>query len=411
MYAVLAFVAWSSFLFEAGAVTRPADVALSYALSSVIAIACIELGLRGDVTSVAFPLVQAALAIMLVPTKGLVRRAGVSGGHGKGAEGEVPTLTPLVLMATLALAFVLVGTVASLLFGTGAGAQPVGSTTSLHRRLALEVISLVVFLVVAALLQGAGSQRVALLAALGMLSVLFVAELLSSPFALQASAEMADLPALIGTAGFQVFVWLSVACAVAEGRVNKTAAAPVYLAAAVALPKLVTTLAKVSGTVEGLAPGESATFLWSAGAAVLVVAASFSLVGALALRPGANLVADPLVARNPANGNPALIGERPAGDDAGAHEDGCPPETPEARHQSQRPADLRRQSHHPTDFGLSRREAEVFELLRRGYTARSIADTLCVAESTVQSHAKRIYGKLGVHSKQELIERFGPESR
>ena len=55
-------------------------------------------------------------------------------------------------------------------------------------------------------------------------------------------------------------------------------------------------------------------------------------------------------------------------------------------------------------YGLSQREVEVMEYLARGYSFQAIADRLCVSTSTVQSHAKHIYRKLGVHTKQELIE-------
>ncbi|MZG29153.1 helix-turn-helix transcriptional regulator, partial [Adlercreutzia equolifaciens] len=38
------------------------------------------------------------------------------------------------------------------------------------------------------------------------------------------------------------------------------------------------------------------------------------------------------------------------------------------------------------------------------YSSKAIAEKLFVAPGTVQSHTKRIYAKLGVHAKQELIE-------
>lgn len=54
--------------------------------------------------------------------------------------------------------------------------------------------------------------------------------------------------------------------------------------------------------------------------------------------------------------------------------------------------------------GLSRREVEVFELLCMGRSASFIADRLIIAESTANTHIKRIYRKLGVHGKQELLD-------
>ena len=54
--------------------------------------------------------------------------------------------------------------------------------------------------------------------------------------------------------------------------------------------------------------------------------------------------------------------------------------------------------------GLSRRETEVFELLAKGRDTSYIQNELCISAGTVSSHRDRIYKKLGVHSKQELID-------
>lgn len=57
-------------------------------------------------------------------------------------------------------------------------------------------------------------------------------------------------------------------------------------------------------------------------------------------------------------------------------------------------------------FGLTEREAEVAELMAGGRSKGYIAETLFVSENTVRSHAKHVYAKMGVHSRQELIDRF-----
>lgn len=56
------------------------------------------------------------------------------------------------------------------------------------------------------------------------------------------------------------------------------------------------------------------------------------------------------------------------------------------------------------EHGLSKREAEVLPLALRGRTAERIAGELCIAKSTADTHLRRIYGKVGVHSRQELID-------
>ncbi len=55
------------------------------------------------------------------------------------------------------------------------------------------------------------------------------------------------------------------------------------------------------------------------------------------------------------------------------------------------------------EFGLSSRETEVMELLGRGRTGPAIAEELFISENTVRTHIKRIYAKVGVSKKQELL--------
>jgi LuxR family maltose regulon positive regulatory protein len=54
---------------------------------------------------------------------------------------------------------------------------------------------------------------------------------------------------------------------------------------------------------------------------------------------------------------------------------------------------------------LTRRERQVLHLITAGLSGPEIAEELVVAYSTVRSHIKSIYGKLGVHSRHEAIER------
>ena len=53
-------------------------------------------------------------------------------------------------------------------------------------------------------------------------------------------------------------------------------------------------------------------------------------------------------------------------------------------------------------YGLTRREEEILLLLMRGYTLSRIASELYVAESTMKTHSRHIYRKVGVANRQEL---------
>ena len=53
--------------------------------------------------------------------------------------------------------------------------------------------------------------------------------------------------------------------------------------------------------------------------------------------------------------------------------------------------------------GLTAREAQIILLFSRGYSAPSISRELSLSETTVKSHLKRAYAKLGIHNKQDLL--------
>lgn len=54
-------------------------------------------------------------------------------------------------------------------------------------------------------------------------------------------------------------------------------------------------------------------------------------------------------------------------------------------------------------YRLSKREAEICALLGQGRSIPFVSDALFLAKSTVETHAKHIYAKTGVHSRQELL--------
>lgn len=56
------------------------------------------------------------------------------------------------------------------------------------------------------------------------------------------------------------------------------------------------------------------------------------------------------------------------------------------------------------EHGLTDRERQTLELLALGETVAAIARALDVSENTVKTYAKRIYKKLDVHSKQDIID-------
>ncbi|MEE8715478.1 MAG: helix-turn-helix transcriptional regulator [Coriobacteriales bacterium] len=56
--------------------------------------------------------------------------------------------------------------------------------------------------------------------------------------------------------------------------------------------------------------------------------------------------------------------------------------------------------------GLTPREVEVLRLLAQGRSVPFIRDELVISKDTASTHVKHIYAKLGVHSRQELLDLF-----
>lgn len=57
------------------------------------------------------------------------------------------------------------------------------------------------------------------------------------------------------------------------------------------------------------------------------------------------------------------------------------------------------------ELQLTPRETEVMEMLVRGRSKVYIADAFFISENTVRGHVKRLYTKVDVHSKQELVDK------
>jgi LuxR family maltose regulon positive regulatory protein len=72
---------------------------------------------------------------------------------------------------------------------------------------------------------------------------------------------------------------------------------------------------------------------------------------------------------------------------------------------ARRSASPRDDSIEPLSEPLTRREAQVLDLLARRLTDREIADTLVVSPFTVHRHIGNISDKLGVHGRRALVER------
>ena len=61
----------------------------------------------------------------------------------------------------------------------------------------------------------------------------------------------------------------------------------------------------------------------------------------------------------------------------------------------------------PATDALTPSERRIVELVAEGGSNKQIAATLFVTPKTVETHLSRIYAKLGVHSRTQLLSRLG----
>ena len=54
-------------------------------------------------------------------------------------------------------------------------------------------------------------------------------------------------------------------------------------------------------------------------------------------------------------------------------------------------------------LGITRREREVWQLIAQGLAVREVAESLGLAESTIDSHKSRLMRKLGIHKSLDLV--------
>jgi DNA-binding NarL/FixJ family response regulator len=65
--------------------------------------------------------------------------------------------------------------------------------------------------------------------------------------------------------------------------------------------------------------------------------------------------------------------------------------------------DLRRESWPGSDFGLTRREGEIFVAVGEGLRNDEIADRLSISIQTVRTHLRAVYRKVGVHDRSSAV--------
>ena len=63
----------------------------------------------------------------------------------------------------------------------------------------------------------------------------------------------------------------------------------------------------------------------------------------------------------------------------------------------------RRKPVNKSEWGLTKRETQIVFLISHGKSNKQIARDLGISENTIKTFLKRIFNKIGVHSRSELI--------
>lgn len=62
-------------------------------------------------------------------------------------------------------------------------------------------------------------------------------------------------------------------------------------------------------------------------------------------------------------------------------------------------------------FALTERERETMAFIHQGYSKRAIAEKLFLSQNTVRTHARTLYAKLGIHSRDDLLDLVQEENQ
>ena len=150
-----------------------------------------------------------------------------------------------------------------------------------------------------------------------------------------------------------------------------------------------------AGAVAGAGAATGAGVAVGAGAVAGACAAGEAESGHLVLRPQS--------VRNAGREGEGAAGETGVSAPAAA---GASPSASSSPSQNPQPVDFigQRVALLAREHKLTPRETEVFGLLAHGRSIPYVRDALIISRDTAATHAKHIYAKLDVHSRQELID-------
>lgn len=249
--------------------------------------------------------------------------------------------------------------------------------------------------------KGRRSVEGILLALFSGLLILYMATLLVTVTFLGAQAQIPERLMVAAGSSLRVFLYIVLAWAVCEGTTTVVVGMMTFV-----VLSLVFQVSRLSALLFSGLSDQTIVFLTSPELVVPVVAAMlFAIATGIVVvesrrtrrmldleNPERLSPADPKTSLADGQADASLAGSRTGATAFGAQAPDAHPVTPALSY-----GEIASQA------GLTAREAEVFDLVCHGYSARAIGERLGISESTVVTHVTHIHRKFGVSSKQELI--------
>lgn len=411
------FMFWSVQIVYSSAKRAAYDLIWSYIVFAAITLFRLTFELHAWLFSIAYPLVSAALAILVLREPA----------RAKFALGNTPLSgLPRHLLAP-AILFVYLGTVTRCLL------NPINAAFDYppYHRLLIYAILIVLAAVLAVLYRPRGKmRRNADLLGFALVTAFLIGSILLTGVGLLSDTPFGNLPTIAGVNAIELLIWLIVLANAQIKHAGIVRPAAVFLVFIVGASHLVTVLVLGGVTWTQFDVSQLPLIAITIALAFLVVTVVMAVL-AIMLYEARNQQADaypvmvapvmpPSVSPGTAPVSAAPATDGTAGTQAAgaatAAASGSGAQVPDNNAPTVMPvataavppcvtmaADEAAITRIQESFGLSRRETDTLRLAARSKSAKEIAESLFVAESTVNSHIKGIYRKCDVHSRQELI--------
>lgn len=395
------FMFWSVQIVYASAKRAAYDLIWSYIVFAAITLFRLALELHAWMFSIAYPLISAALALLLLrePTRA------------KFALGNTPLSGLPRHLLVPGIVFVYLGTATRSLL------NPINAAFDYppYHRLLIYVLLIVLAGVLAALYRPRGKmRRNADLLGFALVSVFLIGSILLTGIGLLSDTPLGNLPTIAGVNAIELLIWLIVLANAQVKHAGIVRPAAVFLVFVVGASHLVTVLVLGGVSWTQFDVSQLPLIAITIALAFLVVTVVMAVL-AIMLYEARNQSAEaypvimaPVATASVSQGTAVA----PTTSDAisaavttvtAADIASTPRTAPAVPPCVTMAADEAAITRIQESFGLSRRETDTLRLAARSKSAKEIAESLFVAESTVNSHIKGIYRKCDVHSRQELI--------